>query len=315
MVPLSDGYELIIGSSVDPQFGPVLVFGSGGSLVEVFQDRSIMLPPLTTTLAKRMMEATKIYKALKGVRGRSSADLTELEHLLVRFSELIVENPRIKEFDINPLLVFEASHRFPLLALDARAVLFPADVPDKNLPKTAIRPYPSQYISHWTLSDGEHVIIRPIRPEDEKKIAEFHQTLSEESVYFRYFHSVKLDTRVAHERLTRICFIDYDREIALVIEHEGKNGAEIIGAGRLSKSHEGINQAEFAMLITDGYQRKGLGTETLKRLVDVGRHEKIDTIVAQILPENTAMQRVCEKVGFEIEFDHESDYVRARLHL
>lgn len=314
MVDLNAGYELIIGSSVDPQFGPVLVFGSGGSLVEVFQDRSIMLPPLTTTLARRMMEGTKIYKALQGVRGREAADLAQLEHVLVRFSELIVEHPRIKELDVNPLLVFEASSRFPLLALDARVVLYPPEMANKDIPKTAIRRYPFKYVSLWEMPDKEVVLIRPIRPEDEKLVAQYHQYLSEESVYFRFFHSIKLDTRVAHERLTRICFVDYDCELALVVQQTNKDDPAVVAVCRLSKCH-GINCAEFSMLITDSYQKRGLGTELLKRLVKIGKDEKLDEISAQILPENIPMQHVCEKVGFTLQFNAESDYVRATLKL
>ena len=145
-----DGYELILGASLDPQFGPVLLFGTGGQLVEVFKDKSLALPPLNSTLARRMMETTKIYEALKGVRGRKRVDMAALENLLVRFSELVVENPRIKEIDINPLLASPDR----LLALDARVVLHEAGVPDDHLPQSAIRPYPEQYVGKWTTSDG-----------------------------------------------------------------------------------------------------------------------------------------------------------------
>ena len=138
-----EGYELILGSSPDPQFGPVLLFGTGGELVEVFRDRSLALPPLTTTLARRLMERTRIYRALQGVRGRKPVDLAALELLLVRFSQLVAEQPRIKEVDINPLLASPEG----CLALDARVVLYDAAVPDADLPALAIRPYPAQYVS------------------------------------------------------------------------------------------------------------------------------------------------------------------------
>ena len=141
-----DGYELIIGSSPDPQFGPVILFGTGGTLVEVFKDRALGLPPLNTTLARRMMEQTHIFQALKGVRGRESVDIEALERLMVRFSNLVVEQPRIKEIDINPL--FASPDR--LVALDARIVLHDPEVADEDLPKTAIRPYPAQYTSVYT---------------------------------------------------------------------------------------------------------------------------------------------------------------------
>ncbi len=145
-----DGYELILGSSIDPQFGPVLLFGLGGTLVEVFKDRALGLPPLTATLARRMMERTKIYTALKGVRGQQSVDMIALEQLLVRFSELVVEQPAIAELDINPLLA--SSQR--LLALDARVILHPSDVAAEDLPRPAIRPYPRQYAKHWKTASG-----------------------------------------------------------------------------------------------------------------------------------------------------------------
>jgi acetyltransferase len=298
MLKLDGSYELIIGSSIDPQFGPVLLFGSGGQLVEVFRDRAVALPPLNTTLARRLMEQTKIYQALKGVRGRKRINLAELEHLLVRFSQLVIEQAWIKEIDINPLLASEEC----LIAVDARIVLHDADTPSEKLPKPAIRPYPSQYVTPWTLPDGTEVIIRPIRPEDEPLMVKFNKTLSEQSIYFRYFHLMALNSRITHERLTRICFIDYDREMALVAEYKNPTTEEneLLAVGRLSKLH-GLNEAEFAMLVSDTYQRRGLGTEILQRLVQIGRDEKLTRITAQILPENRAMQRVSQKVGFTMQ--------------
>ncbi|NEQ71621.1 MAG: bifunctional acetate--CoA ligase family protein/GNAT family N-acetyltransferase [Okeania sp. SIO2C9] len=308
MLSLDIGYELIIGSSIDPQFGPVLLFGTGGQLVEVFKDRAIALPPLNTTLARRMIEQTKIYQALKGVRGRKAVDLAALEKLMVKFSQLVVEQPWIKEIDINPLLA--SSER--LIALDARVVLHDKSVGVEKLPSPAIRPYPTQYIKPWQMKNGAEVTIRPIRPEDEPLIVQFHKTLSEESVYFRYFNFLKLSRRIAHERLTRICFIDYYREMALVVDYKNPETGnhEILGAGRLSKSH-GVNEAEFSMLVSDPYQRQGLGTELLLRLVQIGRDEQLEGIVATILAENIAMQRVCEKVGFQLQ--RSADLVEAKL--
>ncbi|HIK31753.1 MAG TPA: bifunctional acetate--CoA ligase family protein/GNAT family N-acetyltransferase [Oscillatoriales cyanobacterium M59_W2019_021] len=293
-----EGYELILGSSLDTQFGPVLLFGTGGQLVEVFKDRSLALPPLTSTLARRMMEQTKIYTALKGVRGRDPVDLAQLERILVRFSQLVVEQRWIKEIDINPLLVSSTQ----LIALDARVVLHPPETDLDTVPRPAIRPYPLQYVSSWTLSDGTPVTIRPIRPEDEPLIVKFHETLSEESVYLRYFHLMKLQARVAHDRLVRICFIDYDREMALVAEYQDPQTGEmeILGVCRGSKQH-GTNEAEFAMLVNDRWQGRGLGTELLKRLLEVGRDENLDRMTADILPENRAMQHVCQKLGFQIQ--------------
>ncbi|MEX0601246.1 MAG: GNAT family N-acetyltransferase, partial [Rhodothermales bacterium] len=297
------GYELIVGSSIDPQFGPVLLFGAGGTMVEVFRDRALALPPLTTTLARRMMEQTKIYAALQGVRGRKPVDMDALEKILVRFSQLVVEQPMIKEIDINPLLASEDG----ILALDARVVLHKAGTELDDLPRTAIRPYPYRYASEWTMSDGTPVNIRPIRPEDEPAVARFHKSLSEESVYLRYANMLKLSQRVAHERLSHLCFIDYDREMALVAERIGEDGEpspEIIGIGRLTRIG-GTNESEFALLIGDSWQGRGLGTEMLKRLVEIGRDEGHDRIKADVLRENIGMKRVCEHVGFHPELDGE----------
>ena len=293
-----EGYEIIVGSSPDPQFGPVLLFGTGGTLVEVFQDRALGLPPLNTTLARRMMERTKIYRALRGVRGRASVDLSALEQIMVRFSQLVAEQALIKEIDINPLLASPEQ----ILALDARVVLYPSEVTEP--PQLAIRPYPTQYIQPWTLRDGTAVNIRPIRPEDEPLMGQFHQGLSAQSVFMRYFHTLDLSQRVAHERLTRICFIDYDREMALVATLRDAHTGErrVIAAGRLSKI-AGTADAEFAMLIHDDYQRQGVGTELLRRLLDVARDEGLQRVLAYMLPENVGMKRVCQRLGFRFHFN------------
>jgi acetyltransferase len=303
-----EGYEIIVGSSIDPQFGPVLLFGTGGQLVEVFKDRALGLPPLNATLARRMMERTKIYTALKGVRGRKAANLAALEQLMVRFSQLVVEQPWIAELDINPLLV--SSER--IFALDARVVLHDPKTPEDKLPRPAIRPYPNQYATPWKLKSKAPVVIRPIKPEDEPLMVKFHETLSEESVYNRYFSTLKLSQRVAHERLTRICFNDYDREIALVAELKVPKGDEkkILGVGRLSKQH-GDSEAEFAVLVSDAWHDQGLGTELLRRLIEIGRVEKLSRISGQVLAENHAMHHICRKVGFQVEHDPDSNLFTA----
>lgn len=312
MVQLKDAYELIIGSSLDPQFGPVLLFGTGGQLVEVFKDRALALPPLNTTLARRTMEQTQIYKALKGVRGREPVDLAALELLLVRFSALVAEQHWIQEIDINPLLASPDG----LMALDARVVVHGPDVPESAIPKTAIRPYPARYVSPWKLKDGTAVTIRPIRPEDEPAMVRFHETLSERSVYYRYFHLINLEQRTTHERLTRICFIDYDREMALVAERRNPQSgdSEILGVGRLSKIF-GANEAEVAVLISDAWQGRGLGKELLGRLLIVGADEKLDRLSADILPENRDVQRLCEKLGFSLKHSLDDEVVRAEFKL
>jgi acetyltransferase len=304
LIKSGDGYELIIGSSLDAQFGPVLLFGTGGQLVEVFRDRALGLPPLNTTLARRMMEQTTIYKALKGVRGRKPVNLAELEQVMVRFSRLVVEQPWIKEIDINPLLATPER----LVALDARIVVHGLEVEKEQLPKFAIRPYPNRYVSAWTMKDGADVLIRPIRPEDEPMMVTFHATLSERSVYLRYFHLMHLSQRVAHERLTRICFIDYDREMALVAERQG----EILAVARLTRIF-GTNDAEVAVLVSDRFHGLGLGKELLARLVIVGSDEKLSILKADILPDNRDVMRICEKLGFTLRHSLEDEVVKAEF--
>ena len=306
-----DGYELILGSSIDAQFGPVLLFGSGGQLVEVYKDRALALPPLNTTLAQRMMEQTQIFRALKGVRGRKAVDLMALERLLVRFSQLVIEQPWISEIDVNPLLASPET----LIALDARIVLHdPAK--QNQLPKPAIRPYPTQYISNWTMKDGAAVTIRPILPEDEPLMAEFHRTLSDRTVYLRYFASLSLRTRIDHERLLRICFGDYDREVVLVAEYRdaSSGGRHIVGVGRVNKL-QGGDEAEIAVLVRDTYQKRGLGLELLRRIIQVARDEKLSRVYSEMLYDNLAMQIISKRLGFQFHTHPDSLSVSAVLEL
>ncbi len=308
----SQGYELILGSSVDLQFGPVILFGSGGQMVEVYRDRALALPPLNTTLAQRLLEQTRVYMALKGIRGRASVDLVALETLLVRFSELVIEHPRIREIDINPLLASPEQ----LLALDARMVLFGPEVKEEALPRPAIRPYPAQYVSRWTMKDGREVVIRPIRPEDEPLMVEFQGTLSESTVYLRYLHMQKLDSRVAHDRLIRKCFIDYDREMALVADcanpQTGRH--ELLGVGRLARQRS-PEDAELGILVTDRCQGAGLGTELVRRLIEVARREKLRRVIAYILSENQAMLKLARRFHFAVTRDQDPISLTAILDL
>ncbi|MBC7810739.1 MAG: bifunctional acetate--CoA ligase family protein/GNAT family N-acetyltransferase [Burkholderiales bacterium] len=302
-----DGYELIIGTSLDAQFGPVLLFGTGGTLVEVFKDRALALPPLNTTLAKRMMERTKIFEALKGVRGRDPVDLDALAQLMTHFSQLVVEQPWIKEIDINPLLASPER----LLALDGRVVLHPSDTPESQLPRPAIRPYPNQYVKPFSMKDGTEVLIRPVRPEDEPSMVHFQEGLSDRTVRMRYFQPLNLSQRTSHEYMTRLCFIDYDREMVLVSE---TSEAEIVSAARLSKL-QGSDDGEFAIIVADDYQRRGLGTELIRRLIEVGRDEGIRRIVGLVLADNADIQRVLERVGFKIEQRYDNGTMRVALSL
>ncbi len=306
-----DGYELILGSSIDPQFGPVLLFGLGGQLVEVFKDRSLALPPLTTTLARRMMEHTRIYTALKGVRGRDPVDIASLERLLVRFAQLITEQRWVKELDINPLMASPEN----LIALDARVLVYDKDTTEDKLPKLAIRPYPIQYMGTWIAKNKTEVTIRPILPEDEAMMVKFHATLSDRSVFLRYLQPMILQERVVHDRLSHICHCDYDREIALVTEGTSDTGERVImGVVRLSKLH-GTNDARLSILISDLYQGMGLGSELVRRALDIARDEHLKGLNAVLTDDNQVMRHLFEKLGFVVESSGNEGLLLAEIKL
>ncbi|HUB26704.1 MAG TPA: GNAT family N-acetyltransferase, partial [Tepidisphaeraceae bacterium] len=312
MIDARSGYELIVGSSPDSQFGPVLLFGLGGQLVEVLKDRALALPPLNATLALRMMERTKIFKALQGVRGRKAVDLKLLCQILVRFSQLAIEQPSIKEIEINPLIA--TSDR--IIAADARTVLWEASKQNGDLPRAVIRPYPNQYISQWSMRDGPPVTFRPIRPEDEPLLVTFHQELSDRSVIFRYFHPMHLSQRTAHDRLLRVCFNDYDRELGLVAEARRADGGErfILGVGRLSRLRDGA-EAEFSIVISDVWQKRGLGTRMLELMLQIARSERIQRLSGMIMAQNMEMIHIAEKLGFKLTRSTTEATVQAEIEL
>ena len=247
---------------------------------------------------------------MQGVRGRAGVDIGALEELLVRFSHLVVEQHWIKEIDINPLLASGDG----LMALDARVVLYDSETTEDRLPRFAVRPYPIQYSASWRMKNGKEITIRPIRPEDEPLMVGFHQKLSERTVYLRYFQPLKLSQRTAHERLRRICFSDYDREMVLVGEYNGDLGAEIIAVGRLSKLHA-RDEGELAVLVDDRFQHMGIGTELYQRLIHIAHEEKLTRVQCTVLTENHEMQAICQKLGFRLSADPEDGTVRAELNL
>jgi acetyltransferase len=288
------GYELIIGSSVDAQFGPTILFGAGGVLVEVFKDRALGLPPLNRTLARRLIERTQIFKALEGIRGQKPIPLDQLETLLVRFSYLLCDFLDIKEIDINPLLASPDG----LMALDARVLLMPADQP---LPRLTIEPYPNQLTTTFRLpsplgsgagGEGEDIdiTIRAIRPEDESLITSLHSTLSEQSIRFRFFSMVKTLSR---DSLIRLCHLDYSREMALVAERN----RELIGVSRYYMNPQ-TRVAEFAVVVSDACQGLGLGDHLMKRLIEVARERGVKRLTGSVLRENHRMLTLSKELGF-----------------
>jgi acetyltransferase len=253
-----------------------------------------------------------VFAALQGVRGCRPVDEKALEALLVRFSQLVVDQPRIREIDINPLLA--SSDR--LLALDARILLFGREVRDEELPRPAIRPYPIEYVSQWMMKGGSSVTVRPIRAEDESLMVEFHKGLSDGTVYLRYFHVEKLESRVEHERLIRKCFLDYDRELGLVAEqlNQDTGTQELLGVGRLVRQRV-ESEAELGVVVADRWQGRGLGTELVRRLIEIARCEGIGRIQAEILSENASMVALAKHFHFRFVRDADLRSLTATLTL
>ncbi len=300
-------YELILGSKKDRDFGAVLLFGSGGVGVELFRDFSIGLPPINQVLARRIMEDTKIYKALsQGLRNKAPANLKSLEEVLVRFSSMVTDFPEISEIDINPLSVYEGK----VFAVDVRILLDPKPV-DSTVPypHLVIMPYPTKYVVPWKLEDGTDVLLRPIRPEDEAIESEFINGLSEETSRYRFFNIVR---NLPHLDLVRFCNIDYDREMAIVAEITEGGRRHEIGVGRIIAEPDS-KRGEFAVVIADRYQGKGLGRKLVDMVIDIASEKHFDSIYGIVLRENQPMLSLCREMGFSLH--PEEDYVRVELAL
>ena len=308
MVTRAD-YELILGSKKDPIFGSVILFGSGGVGVELFRDYAIGLPPLNQVLARRLMEETRVYKILKsGFRNKPPADLSKLEEILVRFSNMIIDFPEIKEVDINPLIVSGSK----AYAVDVRIILDLAKAEEEPEPYSnlVIMPYPAKYVVPYRLRDGREVLLRPIRPEDEPIEAELIKNLSEESKRFRFFYIIK---DITHEMLVRFCNIDYDREMAIIAEYTDPNGKKRnVGVGRLIMDPS-RKRGEFAVVVADDFQGKGLGTKLVDMLIQIAYEKGLDSIYGVVMPENTKMIELCKKLGFDIRYTPEEVIVELNL--
>ncbi|MBU0762185.1 MAG: GNAT family N-acetyltransferase [Candidatus Altiarchaeota archaeon] len=283
------GFELLLGSKRDEVFGQVVVFGAGGTLVEVLQDKSIGLPPLTQTLARRMMEETKGFKLLRdGSRDRKPAKLREIEKTIIHFSQMLTDFPEIVEVDINPLLATADKS----IALDARIVLGKDETP-RNYRHLCIMPYPSELIEEHSVRTGEKVTIKPIKPEDEPRVKQLFETFSERTMHFRFFHALK---DITHEMLVRYCHTDYDREIALIAEKDGN----LLGMSRLMFD-PGQSSAEFSVVVTDSWQKKGLGIRLVEKIIEVARGKKLERVYATVIKDNAPMKHLALKLGFRIE--------------
>jgi len=290
------GYEVIIGAKTDPLFGPVILFGMGGVGVELFKDFAIGIPPLNQTLVRRMMEETKVYQLLKGYRNVPPANIKLLEEIIVRFSQMLVDFPQLKEVDINPLFINEKE----AFAIDARIVIDKERVFAKLEPHQhlVITPYPKKYETLWKLRDGRTVLLRPIKSEDEPLWLEMFQNFSEESIRYRFFQIIK-DT--PHEVRVRYCNIDYDREIAIVPELTEEGRRKILGVVRVSIEPDG-KIGEIAFIVADPWQGLGLGTKLVDYAIEICKEREIETLYAIILPDNYRAMNLMKKMGFTLSY-------------
>ncbi|MCC7203203.1 MAG: bifunctional acetate--CoA ligase family protein/GNAT family N-acetyltransferase [Nitrospirae bacterium] len=286
-------YELILGAKKDREFGTVILFGMGGIGVEIFRDFSVALPPLNQTLARRLMEETEVFKMIQGYRGRPPADIRQLEQIIVAFSNLIIDFPEIEEMDINPLAISGSS----ISALDARTII------DKDAIGSAspyqhlvITPYPTRYVIPWKLMDGTEVLLRPIRPEDEPMESEMLSTLSEQALVGRFFQAVR---KISHDMLTRYCNIDYDREMAIVAELREDGRKRLIGIGRIIIETD-FRKGEFAVLVHDDFQRRGLGYKLVDMLIGIAHEKGLEKVYGIVLTDNRQMLRICRELGFTV---------------
>ncbi len=288
------GYEVIIGAKKDPIFGPTILFGMGGVGTEVYNDVAAGLPPLNRALAKRMIEETKVYKLISGYRNKPPANLKLLEEILVRFSQILVDLPQIKEVDINPLFIDEKE----AFALDAFIVIDKESALAKREPHEhlVVSPYPTKYEDVYKLQNGRKVLLRPIKPEDEPLWLETLQNLSEESLRYRFFQVIK---DIPHEVRVRYCNIDYDREIAIVAELVDEGRKKIIGVIRLNiEPHR--KTGEIALIVADPWQNQGLGGKLVDHMSEICRDKKLGAIYAEVLAENHKAMELAKKKGFTL---------------
>lgn len=289
------GYEVFIGAKKDPVFGPIILFGMGGIGVEIFDDVATGLPPLNQALARRIIEETKVYRLLKGYRNMPPANIKLLEEILVRFSQILVDFPQLKEVDINPLFINEKE----AFALDARIVIDKESVLARVAPHEhlAISPYPTKYEDICKLPGGRVVLLRPIKPEDEPLWLEMFQNLSEDSVRYRFFQAIR---DIPHEVRVRYCNIDYDREIAIVAELDEGGRRKIVGVVRLIIESPG-KAGEIALIVADPWQGLGLGTRLVDHIVEIGKDRKLKTIHARISSDDHKTIKLLKKKGFTLE--------------
>ena len=299
MVDTKGAVELIIGTKKDPEFGAVMLVGMGGTSAELFKDKRLEFPPLNEQLARQMLESLKIYPLLEGYRGDTPKNIDKLIEVLIRMSYLAADYPEIKELDINPLIVTPKD----VIALDARIVI-DQEVLGKSVKDYShliLRPYPESLIKETQLKDGSPVLLRPIKPEDEPMWLKLLASCSKESIYHRFRYDFYFDS---HEVATQFCFIDYDREIAIVAEVEEEGQKQLIGVGRLIADPD-VEVMEYAILITDKWQKKELGYMLTNYCLDIAKSRDVKKLVAETTRDNKPMISVFRKLNFKIRFNED----------
>jgi acetyltransferase len=297
--------ELIIGSKRDPDFGPLILFGAGGVFTEVLEDSAVDLPPLNLLLARRLIEKTRVSRVLMGYRTLPPSNLDQLAEILVRISQLVTDFPEIVELDVNPLLAVAGG----FVAVDARLIVEPTEVPAPR--HLIIAPYPNQYESDWMLRDGTPVLLRPMKPEDEPLVADFLGKCSEETIFFRYFKLIKNWT---HEMLIRFTQNDYDRELGLMAIGQPPGPEVMMGVSRMVMAADRAT-AEFAVIVADPWQGKGLGPKLVERLIDIAREQGVQLLTGDILAQNQPMLEMVKRLGFALRKDAEGGTYRVEMAL
>jgi acetyltransferase len=305
MVHRPGSHELLLGATTDPLFGPIILFGQGGTAVEIIQDRAVTLPPLNMNLAQELISRTRISKLLAGYRDRPPANRAAICLVLIQIAELMVDMPEIVELDINPLLADDKG----VLALDARMRIEPAKI--SGTERLAIRPYPRE-LEEWCPFEGQQILLRPIRPEDEPQYREFLQQLDLLDVHFRFFDMIK---EWPHSELARYTQIDYDREMAFLATHSNAPyWPKILGVVRAIT--DPLNsKAEFAIIVHSALKGKGLGQLLLNKIIRYCQSCGTKELIGKVLCDNRRMLALAKNLGFEIQPFPEEGTVEVRLDL
>jgi len=303
-----NGRELMIGVVSDEVFGPAISFGLGGTMVEVLRDRAVALPPLNRFLARRLISNTRAAKYLEAFRGTPAADMRALEDLLLRVSEMVCELRWLKELDLNPVIADDKG----VVVVDARIVVDRVTSAAAGYDHMAIHPYPTDLVQQWELTDGTSITIRPIRPEDALIERDFVNGLSEQSRYFRFMYALQ---EITPAMLSRFTQIDYDREMALIATIEKDDAEKQIGVARYV-TMLGEESCEFAIVVADNWQGRGLATRLLKTLIEIARDRRLRFMEGVVLRENHNMLSLAESIGFDLSPDSDDpDVVNLMLRL